>query len=254
MFLDGGRGIMDRMTSYFISNTYVSKTIHLHLEPGSVTKRLEQVRGAAVHNTHETMNICASQWPKSLRSRSHRRYSGSTATHGLGPIVLPDVSSLWHVLRPVKEEMYGKRGLIPVGGRAPGEDATESETEEPGTPTPPRPPRSAGTSELVAWHSMPELFWHEILCDFRVGAVIDLTPGDGPLAGAALHARIPYTGLVFTRRHADELLRRLQSLVIAGATLEGDTWYNPRLVESLTALHPKADEKQQKKRHSGDGR
>ncbi len=101
---------------------------------------------------------------------------------------------------------------------------------------------------------MPELVWHEILCDFRVGAVVDLTPGDGPLAGAALHARIPYTGLVFTRRHADELLRRLQSLVIAGATLEGDTWYNPRLVESLTALHPKADEKSPKKRHSGDGR
>ena len=67
MFLDGGRGIMDRMTSYFVSNTYVSKTIHVHLEPGSVAKRLEQARGAAVHNTHETMKICASQWPKSLR-------------------------------------------------------------------------------------------------------------------------------------------------------------------------------------------
>ena len=102
---------------------------------------------------------------------------------------------------------------------------------------------------------MPELVWHEILCDFRVGAVIDLTPGDGPLAGGALHARIPYTGLVFTRRHADELMRRLQSLVIARATLERDTWYNPRLVESLTALRPKTDEKQNlKKRHSGDGR
>ena len=140
--------------------------------------------------------------------------------------------------------MYGKRDFIPVGGRAPGEDATESETEEPGAPTPPRPPRGAGTSEPVAWHSMPELLWHEILCDFRVGAVIDLTPGDGPLAGAALHARIPYTGLVFTRRHADELLQRLQSLVLAGATREGDTWYDPRLVESLTAsTKPKANAK-----------
>ena len=255
MFLDGGRGIMDRMASHFISKTYVSKTIHLHLEPGSVTKRLEQVRGAAVHNTHETMNICASQWPKSLRSRSRRRYSGSTATHGLGPIVLPDVSSLWHVLRPVKEDMYGKRGLIPVGGRAPGEDATESETEEPGTPTPPHPPPSAGTSEPVAWHSMPELFWHEILCDFRVGAVIDLTPGDGPLAGAALHARIPYTGLVFARRHADELLRRLQSLVIAGRPLKG-TLGTTRASWNLSPLctQRRTEKKSPKKRHSGDGR
>ncbi len=82
---------------------------------------------------------------------------------------------------------------------------------------PPRhhPPRSAGTSEPVAWHSMPELVWQEILFDSKIGAAIDLTPADGLLAMAALHARIPYTGLVFTRRHADELLHRLQSLVIA---------------------------------------
>ena len=59
---------------------------------------------------------------------------------------------------------------------------------------------------------MPELVWHYILFDFNIGAIIDLTPADGQMA--ALHARIPYTGLVFFRRHADELLYRLQSLVI----------------------------------------
>ena len=99
---------------------------------------------------------------------------------------------------------------------------------------------------------MPELFWQEILFDFKVGAVIDLTLADGLLAQAALQARIPYTGLVFTRRHTDDLLQRLQSLVLAGATREGDTWYDPRLVESLTTLKPKADEKSHKKRHCGD--
>ena len=103
----------------------------------------------------------------------------------------------------------------------------------------------------MAFHA--GFFWHEILCDFKVGAVIDLTPADGPLARAVLHARIPYTGLVFTRRHADELLQRLQSLVIARATREGGTWYDPRLVESLTTSKPKADEKKSpKKRHCGD--
>jgi hypothetical protein len=29
LFLDGGRGIMDRMTSFFIGKTYVSKTVHI---------------------------------------------------------------------------------------------------------------------------------------------------------------------------------------------------------------------------------
>ena len=46
---------------------------------------------------------------------------------------------------------------------------------------------------------MPELLGQEILFDFKVGAVIDLTLADGLLAQAALPARIPYTGLVFTR-------------------------------------------------------
>ncbi len=67
---------------------------------------------------------------------------------------------------------------------------------------------------------MPKLCWQEILFDCKAGAVIDLTPADGMLAMAALRALIPYTGLVFTQRHADELLQRLQSLVIAGVTHE----------------------------------
>jgi hypothetical protein len=235
---------MDRMTSYFLGKTYVTKTVHIYLDPHTVTKRMERARGVAVHNVHETMKIVTLRWPKGLRSRSRQHYSGSTATNGLGPVVLPDISSLWHVLWPVKKDMYGKNGLIPVGGKVPGEDDIESDTEEPGTPTPPPPPRNAGTSEPVAWHSMPELFGQEILFDFKVGAVIDLTLADGQLAQAALQARIPYTGLVFTRRHADELLQRLQSFVLAGATREGDTWYDPRLVESLTAsTKPKANEK-----------
>ena len=33
---------------------------------------------------------------------------------------------------------------------------------------------------------------------------------------------------------------------LQGRPLNGGTWYNPRLVESLTALHPKADEKAQR--------
>ena len=179
-------------------------------------------------------------WPKGLRSSPRQHYSGTTATNGLGPVVLPDISSLWHVSWPVKKDIYGKHGLIPVGGKAPGEDDTGSEADEPGRATPPPQARNAGTSEPVAWHSMPQLFWQEVLFDFKVGAVIDLTPADGLLAQAAWHTRIPYTGLVFTPKHADELLQRLQSSLIAGATREGDPWYDPHLVEAITKPKAKA--------------
>ena len=90
---------------------------------------------------------------------------------------------------------------------------------------------------------MPQLFGQEILFDFKKGAVINITPADGLLAQAALHARIPYTGLVFARRHADELLHELQFLVIARATREGGTWYDQHLVASLATLKPKAKDK-----------
>ena len=147
------------MTSYFIGKTYVSnKKGHIQLDPDSVTKRMERVRGVAVHNVHETMKICTLHWPKGIRSRSRLHYSGSTATNGRGPVAMLDVPNLWHVLWPVKKEMLVQSGLIPVGGGAPGEDDLEGKTEEPWTPTPPPPPRGAGTSEPVAWHSMPELF------------------------------------------------------------------------------------------------
>ena len=69
-----------------------------------------------MHNVHETMKIVTSRWPKVLRCRPRQHYSGSTATNGLGPVVLPDIYNLWHVLWPVKKVMYGKHGLIPVGG------------------------------------------------------------------------------------------------------------------------------------------
>ena len=161
--------------------------------------------------------ICTSHWPKVFRSLSRQHYSGSTATNGLGPVVLPDVASLWHVLWPIKKEMYGKDGILPVGGKVAGEDEDSDAAEDKAPPA----PRNAGTSEPVAWHSMPQLFWQEILFDFKVGAVIDLTPADGTLAMTALHARIPYTGLTFTPKHATELLGRLQSLVLAAEPPRG---------------------------------
>ena len=56
-----------------------------------MTKRMERVRGVAVHSAQETMKIVTSRWPKGLRSKSRQHYNGSTATNGIGPVVLPDI-------------------------------------------------------------------------------------------------------------------------------------------------------------------
>jgi hypothetical protein len=166
-------------------------------------------------------------------------------------VVLPEVSDLWQVLWPLKKEIYGKTGLIAVGGKCPGEEDDDPAEDGPGEPeeteatqpaaaaAPIATPRNAGTREPVSWHAMPVVFWQEILFDFKVGAVIDLTPGDGMLALAALQARLPYTGLTYTKKHADLLMHRLQMQVVGGATREGDAWYDPQLVDALTKPAPK---------------
>ena len=64
---------MDRTASYFIGKAYVFKPVHIYLDRASVTKRMDRVRGVAVHNVHETMKICTSHWPKGLRSKSRQR-------------------------------------------------------------------------------------------------------------------------------------------------------------------------------------
>ena len=127
------------------------------------------------------MQICTAHWPKGLRSSTRQHYSGTIATNGMGPVVLPDISSLWHVSWLVQKDVYGKHCLIPVGGEAPGEDDTGSEADEPGRATPPPQARNAGTSEPTVWHSMPVLVWQEAPFDFKVGAIVDLAPADGPL-------------------------------------------------------------------------
>ena len=116
------------------AKTYVTKTVHIYLDPDSVTKRMDRVRGVAVHNVHATMHIITSQWPKGLRSKSRHHYSGSTATNGLGPVVLPDIPSLWHVLWPVKKCMYGKSGMIRVGGKCPARMTSRVKPNSPGHP------------------------------------------------------------------------------------------------------------------------
>ena len=112
-----------------------TKTVHIHLDPDSVTKRMERVRGVAVHNVHETMHVVMSRWPKGLSSRSRQHYSGSTATNGLGPVALSDISSLWHVLWPVKQDMYGNKWLDSRrGGERPARRISRVKPKSPGHP------------------------------------------------------------------------------------------------------------------------
>ena len=115
--------------------------------------------------------------------------------------------------------------MIPVGGRAAGVDPDDDD----------EPPahRTDATVEPVFFHTVSSSLWSEILYDFEVGAVIDLTAGDGAVAMAAIRAGCPYTGVALTDAHVTELRKHLHKTAFQAAATEGDELYDADLVLSL---------------------
>jgi hypothetical protein len=75
--------------------------------------------------------------------------------------------------------------------------------------------------------------WGEILYDFQVGAVIDLTAGDGVVAMASLRVGCPYVGVTLTDTHATELRKHVHNTAFQAAATEGDDMYDADLVLAL---------------------
>ena len=98
---------------------------------------------------------------------------------------------------------------------------------------PPAQARKDSTVEPVLFHSMSPHLWSELLYDFEVGAVIDLTAGDGAAALAALRAGLAYTGVTLSAAHSTELRKYLYMAALQAAATEGDPLYDMDLVLSL---------------------
>ncbi len=70
--------------------------------------------------------------------------------------------------------------------------------------------------EAVLFHAMPVAVAEEILHAHDAQAVIDSTAGDGAWALACMRLRKPYTGIVFSQRHAGSLMAWLEWAVLQG--------------------------------------
>ena len=125
------------------------------------------------------------------------------------------------------EKLVLASGLIPCGGRAPGTDDYDDDDE------PPAARRTDASVEPVFFHSVSSHLWGEILYDFQVGAVIDLTAGDGAVAMASLRAGCPYVGVTLTDTHATELRKHVHNTAFQAAATEGDDMYDADLVLAL---------------------
>ena len=191
------------------------KTYSIYKDEDSVSRRFAKVQGTGVLQLDEKM-LVVSKSPFRVPRRKYENYAGSTAANTIGRVVMDGPSGVWQGYWATKKQMYGDSNLIPTGGPAPQSDELDATTE----------PRSKNPVEPMFYHSLPESFYLEILLAFPIGAVIDLTPGEGCLARAAYQLGVRYTGVTFNEAHAAGLRGRLEGCVISDMLLEGHRLYD----------------------------
>ena len=131
---------------------------------------------------------------------------------------MEDMTDLWQLPWPKKKAVYGDANLIPVGGLQPGQDEIEVK--------PTHRTKDSVELEPVFYHSLPEAFYVEVLQAFPIGAVIDLTAGEGCLARAAYQCNIPYAGMTFNEAHEAGIRTRLEGRILGHMVQEGHRLYD----------------------------
>ena len=125
-----------------------------------------------------------------------------------------------------KKEIFGPDQLIEVGGKL--------EVDAPADLLKRRKPRTDDTVEPVFFHSMPVLFYQELLDALNIMAVIDLTPGEGTCATACLKRMLPYVGVTFNEQHSARLSAHLERVVLTGMVTQGDPLYDVNFANAVT--------------------
>ncbi len=102
--------------------------------------------------------------PMALPPNKYTTYDGGTGGNVIGPVGLQNASARWVLPWSEKKLIYGIGYFIVVGGKvdvdAPDHKRKKACMED--------------TIEPVLFHSIPELFWTEMLDAFNIIGVIDL--------------------------------------------------------------------------------
>ena len=180
---------------------FVPSVLQLAYTEESLSARRKLVRGTGSIKQIEWAHVIAHA-KICLPSRPRKSYSGSSSGDLIQGIVLPEMSTEWHVSWKDKKTMLGgKKHLILVGGKTEGKDDSSVLRRVDTTMTP------------VSYHSMPLAFYEELMHTFFAKLVVDLSPLDAKFAWAALHSRIGYVGIAFNDEHAHMMEQRLLVLM-----------------------------------------
>ena len=168
----------------------------------SLNARRKRIRGTCSLKQIEWAHVLSTK-RLSLPCRARKHYPGSSTGDLIQGVAVPAISDEWSIPWRDKKALYGKKNLIPVGGKTETTEETEKSDMD----------RLHNKPEAVCFHSMPAAFYAELMHQFWAKLVIDLTPLDGRFAFEALKARVGYVGLTFTPEHTALLEERLLALM-----------------------------------------
>ena len=176
---------------------------------------------------------------------------------------------MWMLPVQLKRDVYGKR-RIAVGGRNPDDcdDGEEEECDEVEDEAPPLKfsPKASSRSgkgvqtdmQPVAFHELPVVLYSELIWDFSLKSIIDLTPGSGNLAISALRHQIGYLGVVYSAKHAEVLTSHFEETMLQLMQDESSLVYDPALVKVVQEMnavsigpHPSSGKPPQKRTSYG---
>lgn len=207
-----GSGGKDKGPGYF-----AKRAIYVVKAEQSMRERRTLTRGTASIHQVEMMHVVSTE-ALSLPERAGKHYEGSNKGTCLGPITLTPPADEWKATVKDKREIYGKRNRIAVGGRT--EEGKQAR-------------RLESAVEPVCFHTMPLLFYEEVLHRFFGKSVFDLTPGAGVFGEACVKNRIGYFCIAMTERHAVELEERFRLAALRFMCEESSPIYNPKCAEAF---------------------
>ncbi len=190
------------------------KKVYITIDEESLRSRKGLIRAGVSFDQIEILTLVTFRdLHTTLPVAARLHYPGTNLGNKIGDVVLPDIDSLWKMACKQKLPLHGQF-RVAVGGRTPGE-----EEDAPGRGT----KRKTGeTIEPVFWHARPEKLYQELISSYKLGAIIDLTAGDGALAMICAKKRTPYLGFTLTDVHTEFLKHRCATALLESSFVEGD--------------------------------
>ncbi|CAJ1450592.1 unnamed protein product [Effrenium voratum] len=136
---------------------------------------------------------CFTVSPVALTKRNRQHFKGSTHALAITDVQARDHSTKWKLPKSDKTALLGPSGKILAGG---GLGQVE-------------PAQEFSDGEPVAWHSMKERVYEEVLHSWQCKKVLDGSTLDDTFALAALKQNVVYVGVVWSEQHKEFLHQRL---------------------------------------------